>query len=131
MSLSWIWNVLHLPNLADISFLSSFGHFFPPSQRVPITDGDLTDHQMGTDDALAGLANSINLLFGDAGRDFLDHAIGGNDSFAAGANSLNAFYGDAVGNLLDHGLGGNDTFVGVANFDFNTFYGDAGKNISD
>src|SRR5437868_1220994 len=132
--MSWIWNtflVQHLPYLADIPFLSCFGHLLPPSQRVPITSGDLTDHQIGTDDVRAGVSNSINLVFGDAGRNMLEHAVGGNDTFSAGAESKNIFYGDAVGTLFNHAAGGNDTFSSTASFDLNTFYGDAGKNMTD
>ena len=41
----------------------------------------------------------------------------------------NTFYGDAGGNMSDHSKGGNDAFT-AADFS-NIFYGDAGGNMSD
>jgi hypothetical protein len=81
------------------------------ARRVPITAGDLSDHQVGTDDNLTGAPNLTNVLYGDAGGSLLDHAIGGNDSLTGGTNSIDFLYGDACMNLLDHAIGGNDTLT--------------------
>jgi hypothetical protein len=59
------------------------------AKRIPITQGDLFDRQVGAGDVL-GIANSANFLVGDTGRDILDHAVGGNDTFTGGAQRLNA-----------------------------------------
>src|SRR5687768_15575361 len=76
------------------------------AQRVPITVGNLRDHQVGTDDTLTGAPNSTNLLYGDAGGSLLDHSVGGNDALIGGANSRNTLYGDARLALRDHARGG-------------------------
>src|SRR5919205_3465006 len=102
---------------------------------IPITTGDLSDHQVGTDDVLVGLANATTVLFGDAGRDILDRAVGGNDTLTtSGPGSL---YGDAGRNIADRGAGGDDTLtalialtLGSATLGLN-MYGDAGGNIAD
>ncbi|MGY4433348.1 hypothetical protein ACVWWO_005825 [Bradyrhizobium sp. F1.13.1] len=39
-------------------------------KRIPITDGNLFDHQFGTDDVLTGFSSSTNGVFGDAGRTY-------------------------------------------------------------
>ena len=79
------WRFIQAPHLPDAvwsSFLFKFLlKFLPPSTQVPITDGDLSDHQIGTDDVLAGTSNSTSQYVGDAGRNMLDHALGGNDTF--------------------------------------------------
>jgi hypothetical protein len=43
------------------------------------------------------------------------HIEGGNDTFTGGNNnSVNTFYGDAGGNMSDHSKGGNDSFMELA-----------------
>jgi Ca2+-binding RTX toxin-like protein len=44
------------------------------------------------------------------------NVVGGNDTFIAAGNSLNTFYGDAGGNMSGYARGGNDTFVGSQAF---------------
>jgi hypothetical protein len=54
------------------------------AKLVPNTQtGSLTDHQQGTDDALLGVDDASNVLYGDA-FDMDDHARGGNDSLTGG-----------------------------------------------
>ena len=82
-------------------------------KRIPITPGDLTDHQWGTDDILTGVASSSNTFYGDAGGNMSDHSKGGDDTFTGGVfRADNLFYGDAGGNMSDHSKGGNDAFTG-------------------
>ena len=45
-------------------------------KRVPILEGDLDDHQVGSDDVLTGISTSTSILVGDAGQNILDHAVG-------------------------------------------------------
>ena len=68
-------------------------------KRIPVTPGDLTDHQWGTDDTLTGVDFSTNILIGDAGGSMFDFSRGGNDTFTTGDSSHNTFYGDAAGGI--------------------------------
>ena len=82
-----------------------------PSQRTPFTSTDLSNHQWGTDDTVAGTDFSINFAIGDAGGNITDHALGGNDTFTGGLNSSNTAYGDATA-MAGHAQGGDDKLTG-------------------
>jgi hypothetical protein len=79
-------------------------------KRIPITSGDLTDHQWGTDDTITGDGTNT-IWFGDAGGSLFDHSKGGNDTFYgfSGSNdnpdeeflAQNTFHGDAVGDMFE------------------------------
>ena len=71
---------------------------------VPFTPGDLTDHQLGTDDNLTG-DPTRTVLIGDAGGSMFDFSRGGNDTFTASGSAIYTFYGDAVGGLFDFAQG--------------------------
>src|SRR6266436_58964 len=105
-------------------------------KRVPILEGDLDDHQVGSDDILTGISTSTSILVGDAGQNILDHAVGGNDTFSLvfspQPNLQNSSYGDARGDISDHAAGGNDAFSlsGNSLLSFFSLYGDAGAEMS-
>ena len=103
-------------------------------KRTPITPGDLTDHQWGTDDTLTG-DDTNKIWFGDAGGSMFDFSKGGNDTFYGFSTpefvAQNTFYGDAGGNMSDHSKGGDDAFIGGAFSSNSVFYGDASGNMSD
>ena len=83
------------------------------AKPIPNTQtGSLTDHEHGTNDALIGLDNAINTLYGDA-FDMFDHARGGNDTLIGGDGASNFLYGDAF-SMFDDARGGDDTLIGGA-----------------
>src|SRR6478736_6445872 len=97
---------------------------------VPITPGDLTDHQQGTDDILTSVDFSTNILIGDAGGSMFDFSRGGNDTFTTGDSSDDTFYGDAAGGMFDFAQGGDDSFTEFFFARSVTAYGDAGGDMS-
>ena len=93
-------------------------------KRIPITPGDLTDHQWGTDDTLSPSGGGLLIVYGDAGGNMSDHSKGGDDTIIvdSGPSFGTIIYGYAVGNMSDHSKGGNDTIYGYQS----GVYGDAG-----
>ena len=65
------------------------------AKPIPNTQtGSLTDHEHGTNDALIGLDNAINTLYGDA-LAIYDHSRGGNDTLIGGDGASKLLLGDA------------------------------------
>ena len=120
----------------------------------------MSDHSKGGDDTFTTntAQGATHTSYGDAGGEMSGHSKGGNDTFQggslpptlssvtpaatcpamrraattatrAGPTPSNTFYGDAGGDMSDHSKGGNDTFTG-AFFSTSTFFGDAGGNMS-
>ncbi len=98
-------------------------------QPVPLTPGDLVNHQFGTDDNLIGTPGAPT-SFGDAGGSMFDFSKGGNDTFDEIGPSNYTFYGDVVGSIFDPAQGGDDIFNGLTATSV-TAYGDAGADMSD
>ena len=116
------------------------------------------DFSRGGNDTFTASGAATYTFYGDAVGSVFDFAQGGDDTFTGALSSTNTAYGDAGGDLSDHGKGGNDTFRGRASpstpstvtraatcpampraatmfsqgaaVSLNTFYGDAGGNMS-
>ncbi|MER8518726.1 hypothetical protein NKI48_10650 [Mesorhizobium sp. M0644] len=59
-----------------------------------------------------------------------DHSRGGNDTFQGSRQATNTFFGDAGSNMSGNAQGGDDSFTSRTDSN-NTFYGDAGGDMSD
>ncbi len=100
------------------------------SKRVPFTPTDLVDHQRALTTRSQRPPHD-QCFDWRRWRQHVRFFRGGNDVFTGGYIATAVAFGDAFGSLFDFARGGDDTFAAALFYGSNTFYGDAGGNMSD